>query len=122
MTTSSRTLSSDFVEVPQSTSVRQSSRQSSRLSSRSATLTDAPRWLLLAALVYAPWAYGCTRAWAGNTLAVVLGIVVLLWLVDCMARRHWPAIPGLLLLAVFGLLAQGWWMALNAKSSFDPDH
>ena len=84
-------------------------------------LVNAPRWLLLAALVYAPWAYGCTRPWASNLLAIILSDIVLLWLLGCLVRRRTPPMPRLALVAVICLLTQGWWMALNAKSTFDPN-
>jgi hypothetical protein len=84
------------------------------------SLVATPRWLLLLALVYAPWAYGCTRPWASTLLAVILSDIVLLWLLGCVVRRQFPAVPRLALVTVICLLAQGWWMALNAKSNFDP--
>jgi hypothetical protein len=31
-------------------------------------LVELPRWLLLAVIVYAPWAFGCTRWWAKTLL------------------------------------------------------
>ena len=31
---------------------------------------DLPRWFLLAVVVYAPWAYGCTRWWAKTLLVL----------------------------------------------------
>ena len=85
-------------------------------------LVDAPRWLLVGALVFAPWAYGSTRFWAVHILNVVLGLVCALWLGDCVARRRLPQIPKLLLAAVAGLLLLGWWMVLNAHSTFHYDH
>jgi hypothetical protein len=84
-------------------------------------LVDAPRWLLLAALVYAPWAYGCTAPWASQSLAIILSVVILLWIAGCVARRLRPAVPVLAIAIVACLLAQGWWMALNAKSVFSSD-
>src|SRR4029453_8011725 len=48
---------------------------------------DFPRWLLLATLVFAPWAYGSTQLWAIQTLKVLLGLICLLWVVECVARR-----------------------------------
>jgi hypothetical protein len=54
------------------------------------SLRDLARWLFLASLVYAPWAYGCTHAdtirWLNLILAVALGLgglsaVISYWLV-----------------------------------------
>jgi O-antigen ligase len=84
-------------------------------------LIEAPRWLLVIALVYAPWAYGCTPDWASASLAVILSLVVVLWIAGCVARRLPPNVPRLALVIVGCLLAQGWWMALNAKSLFASD-
>lgn len=78
-----------------------------------------PRWLLLAVLVYAPWAYGCTVAWSVPVLNVLLGMVVLLWLLGCGLRGLRPRLPPVFL-AVTGLLVlQAWWMALNAKFEYE---
>src|SRR5438093_5425604 len=82
-------------------------------------LISAPRWLLLAALVYAPWAYGCTRPWTADVLSALLGGVVFLWLAGCAVRRAWPVIPAVPLLASLLLIGQAWWMVLNAKSEYD---
>jgi len=82
-------------------------------------LINAPRWLLLAALVYAPWAYGCTRPRTVGVLNVLLGLVVALWLAGCIARRKWPKIHRVPLTVTGLLLAQAWWMVLNAKSDYD---
>ena len=82
---------------------------------------DAPRWLFLVALVFAPWAYGCTRPWSAKMLSIILGGVFLLWAVGCALRRRWPKLPLVLSAAAFCLVAHGWWMAINAKSVFNPD-
>ena len=37
-------------------------------------LINAPRWLLLGTLVYAPWAYGTTPLWAVDILNILLAI------------------------------------------------
>lgn len=82
-------------------------------------LVNAPRWLLVVSLVFAPWAYGSTRFWAVHVLDVLLGGVVALWLGECLARRRVPRVPAALLLAVVGLLVQGWWMVFNAHSTYN---
>jgi hypothetical protein len=86
----------------------------------SRALIDAPRWLLLASLVFAPWAYGSTRPWAVQTLTVLLLLITGAWLVGCLARRRWPQVPVTAVVVAGGLLLHGWWMALNARSVFEP--
>ncbi|MDB6034600.1 MAG: O-antigen polymerase [Verrucomicrobiales bacterium] len=83
-------------------------------------LVEAPRWLLLAALVFAPWAYGSTRPWGIRLLSIGLVLITSLWLLECLFRRKRPQVSWLPLSASLGLIAQGWWMAINAKSIFDP--
>ena len=52
-----------------------------------------PRWLLLAVIVYAPWAYGCTRWWTKTLLAQVLVATMVLWVCSLGLRRRWPRTP-----------------------------
>jgi len=49
-------------------------------------LIEAPRWLLLATIVYAPWAYGCTEDWAITHLNIAMGAITGLWLVGSRRR------------------------------------
>lgn len=84
-------------------------------------LVEAPRWLLLAALVYAPGAYGCTRPWTIVGLNALLDVLLLLWAAGLAARRRWPRIPALLAGAAAALLALGWLVALNAHASYAED-
>ena len=84
-------------------------------------LVEAPRWLLVAALVFAPWAYGSTRFWALHILNVLLGGVCALWLGECVVRRRRPQVPILLASGVGGLLVLGWWMVFNAHSTYNYD-
>src|SRR5688572_9196651 len=83
------------------------------------TLVEFPRWLFLAALVFAPWAYGCTRPWAINVLSTVMLIVTCVWIGGCIFRRLRPRIAATVLAAVSFLLLQGWWMILNAQYTYD---
>jgi len=78
-------------------------------------VVQAPRWLFLGALVYAPWAYGSTRPWAINVLLVQLSLVLVLWLAGCALRRTWPVIPRVPVAFSCFLILQAWWMVLNAK-------
>lgn len=81
---------------------------------------EAPRWLFLAALVYAPWAYGSTREWAVTGLNIFIGGVMMLWMVSCLLRRTWPQVPPVLAIATILLAAQGWFLVGNAKFDYDP--
>ena len=84
-------------------------------------LVEIPRWLLVASLIFAPWAYGSTRPWAIQGLSFLLGCICLLWLAGCLILRRRPALPLVALIPSAGLMLQGWWMALNAHSCFDVD-
>jgi hypothetical protein len=82
-------------------------------------LSRAPRWLFLAVLVYAPWAYGCTRPWTIDLLNIALFAVTGLWLAGCLVTRERPRVHPVLLTAAILLLLQGWWMTGNAGFSYD---
>ena len=84
-------------------------------------LVNAPRWLFLAALVFAPWAYGSTRPWAMQILEGILGVVIVLWLAGCTARRKLPLVPWPLALSALFLLLQGWWLIINVQAVYDYD-
>lgn len=84
-------------------------------------LIEAPRWLLLATLVFAPWAYGCTRPWAIDVLNRCMLLVTLLWLAGCAARKVRPATPRILWVSAIFLFLQGWWLNLNAMSYYDTE-
>src|ERR1043166_5725454 len=78
-------------------------------------LVDLPRWLLLAMLVFAPWAYGCTRPWGLAILRPTMLITVALWIVGCVVRRQWPKVQPVVLVGAGFLLLPGWWMIVNAQ-------
>ena len=84
------------------------------------SIVEAPRWLFLAALVYAPWAYGSTREWAVTGLNIFIGGVMMLWMVSCLLRHTWPQVPPVLAIATILLAAQGWFLVGNAKFDYDP--
>ena len=82
-------------------------------------VTDAPRWLLLGAFFFAPWAYGGTEPWAVTAITWVLGVACGLWFLTCLARQRMPDVPRWLAGAGGLLVALVWWMAWNAKFDFD---
>src|SRR5438874_3632474 len=84
-------------------------------------LVVAPRWLLLAILVFAPWAYGCVLPWTINVLNIAMASLVVLWLAGCVMRRMKPVVPIVVWATAALLLLQGWWMIINAECYYDPD-
>jgi O-antigen ligase len=87
-------------------------------------------WLLLFALVYAPWAYGCTTASTIRYLNWILGFAVAFWVLSVLfgAHRHQRdayfyqnAASTVLLIATGAILVIGWWMAANAYWIYDSD-
>src|SRR4051812_32370527 len=107
-------------------------------------LHNAARWLFLAALVYAPWAYGCTTVRTIRGLNAVLTVTLvlagagyLLALVRTQTsqlRRRRASTNNeepltnnssgnrlALLVPCAVLLLLGWWMALNARWIYDSD-
>jgi hypothetical protein len=85
-------------------------------------LTDAPRWLLLLSLIYAPWAFGCTRTWTIDLLNVLLGAMLALWIVDCVVRRVRPRVHPVCVGCVAFLMLQGSWMSGNAHWLYDSEY
>jgi hypothetical protein len=83
-------------------------------------IINAPRWLLLGALVFAPWAYGATRPWAIATLDGWLAVVTGLWLVGHLLRLQRPPVHPVLGGSALVLAAQAWFMVLNARYEYDP--
>ena len=78
-----------------------------------------PRWLLLAVIVYAPWAYGCTRSWTKTLLVQLLVATIVLWLCSLGFRRRWPRTPLLTAIVAFLLLGLGWFSVFNSLASYD---
>lgn len=81
---------------------------------------DAPRWLFLATLVYAPWAYGCTSATTILVLNWLLGGVLALWAISSAVWREMLPVSWLLLVLLAAALIIGWALALNAHAIYDP--
>lgn len=79
-------------------------------------LADAPRWMFLCILVYAPLAYGCTRPVTIVVLNQFSAALVVVWLAGCAWRRRWPVVSWPAAVLVTLLLLQGWWFVWNAHS------
>ena len=82
-------------------------------------LRDAARWLFLAALAYAPWAYGGTTANSIETTNWLLLGTLLLWAAELIVNRRRPQFPRAAFFIALGLLVVGGWMTANAMSIFD---
>ena len=81
----------------------------------------ASRWVFFAALAYAPWAYGATTSESITlTNCVLLGALVL-WGAELLTDRGLPDLPPFLLILTGALFCIGGWMALNARSIYDPE-
>jgi hypothetical protein len=92
-------------------------------------LRDAAGWVFLAALVYAPWAYGCTTAGTILGLNLFLALSLVLWassaVIGIFGEENGKSL-GAKILPTFILLTGclfiiGWWMALNARWIYDAD-
>jgi len=79
----------------------------------------AARWLFLALIVLAPWAYGCTEAWAVRGLNAGMALVLLLWIDGCVLRGVWPAVHRVPVLCSALLLLLGWGMTLHPRYALD---
>ena len=79
-------------------------------------LGDIPRWMFLVILVFAPWAYGCTRVLTASILNQFSAVLMVFWLVGCVWRGRWPRVAWVPAVLLTLLLLQGWWMAWNAHS------
>jgi O-Antigen ligase len=82
---------------------------------------DAARWIFLAALTYAPWAYGGTTPTSIQIINWLLLLAFILWIVELLVKWRGPRFPRLLLFLTCALIAIGGWMALNAISIYDSD-
>src|SRR5437899_4747269 len=80
---------------------------------------DAARWIFLAALIYAPWAYGGTTSTSIQVINWLLLLAFILWIVELLVRWRRPRFPRLLLFLTCALITIGGWMALNAISIYD---
>lgn len=86
-----------------------------------AACKNGARWLLLAALVYAPLAFGSTRPEFKSPLVFALLTVFALFLAGNFFLRRLHRLPWPALALPLGLLAYGWFMVGNARQEFDPN-
>src|SRR5439155_18018474 len=84
-------------------------------------LRAAARWIFLAALVYAPWAYGGTTSASIQIINWLLLAAFIFWIIELVVSGRSPARPRLLVFLTCALIGIGGWMALNAKSIYDSD-
>ncbi len=84
-------------------------------------IRDAPRWLFLAALVYAPWHYGSTTSRSIANLNYILAAVIATWLLELAIRRRRPDIPFALLITAVAILSLGWFATFNARAVHDTE-
>jgi len=82
-------------------------------------LVELPRWLLLAVIVYAPWAFGCTRWWAKTLLIQSLLAITLLWLCSLFLRHRWQRVTVPVGVVALSLLGLGWFSVFNSLASYD---
>ncbi len=84
-------------------------------------LIETSRWVLLALLVFAPWAFGSTRLWAIDWLNRGLAVMLLVRLlaIPFGGNGRFRELPRALLAGVAGVLILGWWMTLNARAVYD---
>lgn len=82
-------------------------------------IVEAPRWLLLALLLFAPWAYGCTRPWSIAILIQAMPLLLVLWVIGCGLQRRWPVVHPVFLACAVLLFFQGWGMIANAQSVYN---
>jgi hypothetical protein len=80
----------------------------------------ASRWIFLAALAYAPWAYGATTSESIEITNWILLAALVLWAVELIVSRRMPRCPWLLFFLVLALVCVGAWMVFNSHSIYDP--
>lgn len=73
----------------------------------------------MAALAFAPWAYGCTVPWSRHLLTWLLLAATVSFLLALACERRRPRVPPLAGLMTLGIVALGWWMVANAYGHFD---
>lgn len=82
---------------------------------------NIPRWLLLALIVYAPWAFGSIATPWNEYLVYSAWIIVALWFISLLIRRNINYLNLYALFCILAILAQGFWMFYNARFIYDND-
>ena len=80
------------------------------------------RWYFLGILVYAPWAYGCTRPWTIILLNDLLWSCGACCALGWLFERRLPRLAILPTLCLGLLIAQATWMWLNAVAYYDTSY
>ena len=72
-------------------------------------------WVVMAAIVYAAFAWGGVTSFTRSVVDGLLLVFVLMHVVRVIVYRSSLGIPKLAIYLVSGLVVYGWWMALNSK-------
>ena len=81
-------------------------------------LREAAGWVLLATLVYAPWALGGLPPWAIAPIERLLALAIGFWVAGCIIGRRWPRVSSLAWASAGLILLDGWGMAMNAHDVY----
>ena len=76
-------------------------------------------WLLVLALVIAPWAWGTVKPIGLFVAEITLALACICWLLAMVAPAYRPRLPRLLVVCVVLLLLQGWFMTINAHRTYN---
>ena len=80
------------------------------------------RSIFLAALVYAPWAYGGTTSASIQIINWLLLAAFTLWIIELAVSGRKPAVPRLLIFLTLALIGIGGWMVINSGSIYDSEY
>src|SRR5437899_11071858 len=83
-------------------------------------LRAAARWIFLAALVYAPWAYGGSTSASIQIINWLLLAAFILWIIELVVSARSPVRSRPWVFLTCALTGTGGRMALHAKSSYEP--
>src|SRR5665213_141781 len=82
----------------------------------SSFLRTTSRVVLLATLVYAPWALACQPPWATHLLELLIFIAVGCWLVSSVASGSWMRAPKAMIVVAALIVVYGWTSTLHLAS------
>ncbi|MEZ0255099.1 MAG: hypothetical protein ACAI37_07465, partial [Chthoniobacter sp.] len=77
-------------------------------------------WILLVALVYAPWAFNSRTYLLADGLAAQLVLAGIAWIIGLVYEHRWPKVPVSTILGIGFLVGMMWLGLWNAASEFDP--